>query len=223
MNNRIKLTLSKVVEKDFFNLVQLQQHGIADYNWTDVSNLSLDEQERQQLQALKQKIFYCDTHAFNEATIWARAIYPLLMLAEKADIQAWAGVEVSAKFPRFELEGIADGALARNIGGRVHTPYLIVVETKRGIENQDPLYQLYGQLLAAAHRNWQKSQQEPLEMFGCYTIADAWKFIRAEISGFDSDLPHMKLEPSREYTERLESETIYKILRLIVAKYLNHA
>jgi hypothetical protein len=216
-----RFTLSKIVERDFVTLVRLKPHKIADYNWTEVESLSLNAQEKQELEALKQKIFYCDTHSLNEATIWARAIYPMLVIAERGDIQAWAGVEMYAKYPKFELEGIADGALARSVSGRVQTPYLIVVEAKRGIENQDPLYQLYAQLLAAAHLNWEKSPQEKVEIFGCYTIADSWKFVRAEVSDFESDLPLMQVEPSREYTEKLESDTIYKILRLIVSKYLD--
>jgi hypothetical protein len=65
--------------------------------------------------------------------------------------------------------------------GMMESPYIVVVETKRGIDNQNPLFQLYGQLLAAAHLNWENENQEhsPQEIFGCYTIADSWTFVRA--------------------------------------------
>ncbi|MCY7320294.1 MAG: hypothetical protein LH660_00425 [Phormidesmis sp. CAN_BIN36] len=58
-----------------------------------------------------------------------------------------------------------------------------------------------------------------MEIFGCYTIADTWKFLRAEIENIDTEQPTMSLEYSREYVEKLETETIFKILKTIVARY----
>jgi hypothetical protein len=54
-------------------------------------------------------------------------------------------------------------------------------------------------------------------MFGCYTIADSWTFIRAEVECIDGDKPLMRLEISREYVEKLEAETIARILKKIVS------
>jgi hypothetical protein len=73
-----------------------------------------------------------------------RGIYPLLLLAKKGNIQAWAEVILQAQYSNFELEGIADGVLAKCVSGFVEVPYLVVVEAKRGLESQNPLYQLYG-------------------------------------------------------------------------------
>ena len=39
----------------------------------------------------------------------------------------------SRTYPKFELEGEADGALAPSIGGKIQPPYLIVHEAKRGV------------------------------------------------------------------------------------------
>jgi hypothetical protein len=50
--------------------------------------------------------------------------------------------------------------------------FLVVVEAKRGIEDSDPIPQLYGEMLAAARLNWQLDQQESQVIFGCYAIAD---------------------------------------------------
>lgn len=79
----------------------------------------------------------------NEATIWARGIYPLLLLAEQGNIEAWAGVAMRATYPQFEIEGIADGVLGKCVSGFIETPYLIVVEAKRGLEAPNRVYQLY--------------------------------------------------------------------------------
>jgi hypothetical protein len=118
----------------------------------------------------------------------------------------------------FEIVGMADGILGRSLAGRLVSPYLMVVEAKRRIEAIDPIPQLYGQLLAAAYVNWQAIAQEPQEIFGCYTIADSWTFLRAEINQIGSDRPHLLVKYSREYTEKTEVATILKILKAIVSR-----
>jgi hypothetical protein len=55
--------------------------------------------------------------------------------------------------------------------------------------------------------------------FGCYTVADTWSLVRAEVDGMEADIPTLRVEPSREYAEKLEAETIVKILKRIVSKY----
>jgi hypothetical protein len=156
----------------------------------------------------------------NEATIWSRGIYPLLFLVEQGQIQAWSGVALQATYPQFELEGIADGVLGKCVSGFIEAPFLIVVEAKRGLEAVNLVYQLYGQLLAAAHLNWENNSNDPQEIFGCYTVADIWTFIRAEVAGMTADRTTLRIEFSREYPEQVEAATIVKILKGIVARYL---
>ena len=75
-------------------------------------------------------------------------------------------------------------------------------------------------MLAAAHLNWEKDALPLQEIFGCYTIADTWNFVRAEVEGIEADVPTLRLEFSREYSEKLEIETIFKIVRAIVGKHI---
>lgn len=213
-----KLTFSGISASDLKPLIHLEERAIADYSWTQVETLALSETEQQQLQVIASRLLNYPLHLMNEATIFSRAIYPLLLLSEQNSIQAWAEVSLQAKYTRFELEGIVDAVLAKSIAGRLECPYLVVVETKRGVESKNPVFQLYAQILAAARLNWENTPLLPQEIFGCYTIADSWTFIRAEVEEIDSDLPVLRVEYSREYVEKLEAETIFKILKGIVSK-----
>jgi hypothetical protein len=121
-------------------------------------------------------------------------------------------------YSQFELDGVADGVMGYSVAGRLEMPYLVVVETKRGIENQNPIFQLYAQLLAAARLNWEGDRLSVQEVFGCYTIADSWTFVRAEVSEIESDRPTLKVESSQEYSEKSDAETILKVLKSIVAQ-----
>jgi hypothetical protein len=214
-----KLTFASLSLQEIKQNVQLREGKVGIYDWNQVDDLLLTPREQQQLADVRSHLVNRDTTLMNEATIWARAVYPLLLLAESNDIEAWAEIALSAQYQTFTLEGIVDGVLGRNVAGRLEAPYLIVVEAKRGIDAQTPVYQLYGQLLAAARLNWELEPKTPQEVFGCYTIADTWKFLRAEVEGIDTAQPTMRLEYSREYVEKLETETIFKILKTIVARY----
>lgn len=213
-----KLVFSKITRTDLKNIIHLEEKTVAAYDWTQTDSVSLTEREQYQLTEIKSHLLNYDTHLMNEATIWARAIYPLLLLAEQDNIQAWTEVFLKAQYVNFEVEGIADGTLGNCIAGFMESPYLVVVEAKRGLEGENPLFQLYGQLLAAAHLNWENDGKEPQEIFGCYTIADVWKFLRVEVKDITSDMPSMKVEYSREYLEKLEADTIFKILKKIVLR-----
>jgi len=213
-----KLTFASITLDDLNQVIDLKEQESVHHAWTQVDDCPLMPDEQRRLQEIQAGIVDEPLHVMNEATLWARAIYPLLMLAERDSIRAWGEVSLKARYPTFELEGIADGALGRSFGGRLQCPYLVVVETKRGIEGQNPIGQLYGQLLAAARLNWQRNQGDPQEMFGCYTIADSWTFIRAEVAGLDTDRPGLQVESSREYTEKVDAETILKLLKTIVAR-----
>lgn len=159
-------------------------------------------------------------HLLNEATIWGRAIYPLLPLGEQGEIRARAEVPISADYPQFRITGIADGALGKTVATRVVAPFFVLVEAKRGIEGSDPTIQLYGEMLAAAKLNWRQKPHEAQIIFGCYTIADTWTFLRGEVRDIDSDRPHLKIEYSQEYAQRHDSVTILKLIKLIVHKSL---
>jgi hypothetical protein len=200
--------------------VNLQEENLGEYEWTQVDSLSVSETEKFYLQGLIARLRQTSTLLINEATLWARAIYPLLVLAEQNPIQVWAQVPLQAHYAKFELEGIADGVLGRSVFGRLKSPYLVVVETKKGVDSQNPVCQLYAQLLAAAHLNWEQDHRLPQEIFGCYTIADCWTFVKAQVTDIDAETPTLRIEGSREYGEKYEAETIFKILKNIVSKHL---
>jgi len=215
-----KLVFSKVSKADLRRFVTLEEQGIQTYHWLNTDSVSLKSDDVQQLRYLQSHLLNYDTHLMNEATIWARGIYPFLLLAEEGFIQAWAEVPVQTQYAEFELEGILDGVLAKCVSGFVEVPYLVVVEAKKGLESQNPVYQLYGQLLAIARLNWETDQQSPQEVYGCYTIADVWKFVRAEVNSIDSNCVAMKVEASREYSAKTEGEIILKILKKIIHNYV---
>ncbi|MEB3273695.1 MAG: hypothetical protein VKJ85_07925 [Prochlorothrix sp.] len=181
-----KLLFSKLTKADLAKFVSLEDQGIKNHNWLNVESVSVELHEAQQLQYLQSHLLHYDTHLMNESTIWARAIYPLLLLAEKDFIQAWAEVSLQAQYTEFELEGIADGVLAKCVSGFVEIPYLVIVEAKKGLESQNPVYQLYGQLLAVARLHWEANQNNLQTVYGCYTIADVWKFVKADIRDINS-------------------------------------
>ncbi|MGK7902633.1 MAG: hypothetical protein AB4352_14700, partial [Hormoscilla sp.] len=112
-----KLTISELSKSDLKRLIEIEEQGIGNYEWLTVDEITLTENEQQQLQNIESRLLNYDTHLMNEATIWARGIYPLLVLAEQSNIQAWAGVSLQAKYAKFEIEGIADGVLGRCASG----------------------------------------------------------------------------------------------------------
>ena len=220
-----KLTFSTVTLALLRQVVNLQERDASEI-WLASAEIQLSDRERLQLEIIQSYLIHEKLHLLNEATLWARAIYPLLLIAEKTGIRAWSEVPLSAVYSQFEVDGIADGVMGYSVAGRLEMPYLVVVETKRGVENQNPIFQLYAQLLAAARLNWEgdslqdsKAERAPIqEIFGCYTIADSWTFVRAEVSEIESDRPTLKVESSQEYSEKSDAETILKVLKSIVAK-----
>ena len=147
-------SLSQLSEETLKALVTLHiQVGVSD-QWENMQQNALTPAERAQIDYLKSILRERDLVVMNEATLWARAIYPLLVLAEQTYVQAWAGVPLKATYSTFQLEGEADGALAPAAAGKPQQPYLIVHEAKRGVHSSDPQIQLYGEMLAAAWLNW---------------------------------------------------------------------
>ncbi|MFM5891127.1 MAG: hypothetical protein ACKOQS_23035 [Dolichospermum sp.] len=83
-----KITLSKISKADLKRIVYLQEQGINNYDWLNIEAVVLTEKEQQQINYLQSHLLNYDTHLMNEATIWARGIYPFLLLAEQGKIQA---------------------------------------------------------------------------------------------------------------------------------------
>lgn len=216
MEKLISSNLSLATLKRYINL---QEYGIAEYDWLNINDITLNTIEQQQIQYLKTVLQNSRMLLMNEATVWARGIYPLLNLAERDSITAWSAVSLHAAYAKFEIDAIADGVLGKCISGTLELPYLIIVEAKRGLEASNPVYQLYGQLLAAAQLNWEHDGHDPQEIFGCYTVSDIWTLIRAEVSAITTDKPTLRIEFSREYSEALEAEILIKILKRMLAKY----
>ncbi len=215
-----KFSFATISLDDLRSLIHLQEGFIGNYAWTQIDAIALTEHQQQRVNEVSSYLLNHDTTLMNEATVWGKAIFPLLTLAEQNHIEAWAEVSLRAKYKTFELEGVVDGVLGKSAIGRIEAPYLVVVEAKKGIDAQNPVYQLYGQLLTAAYLNWQLNQNDCQEIFGCYTIGDTWKFVRAEVSEIGSDRPTLTTEYSREYVEKLEAATILKLLKGIVQKHL---
>ena len=199
------------------SMVTMREKGVTPALW-DTTDVSLTEHERQGVEAIISSLAHKSILLMNEATIWSRAIYPLLVLAEQGDLEAWSQLPLKAQYPRFVLEGIADGAMGYNIAGPTKSFCLIVVGVKREPELQDPLSQLYGAMLAAARLNWEQDNRVPQEIYGCYTVADSWIFAHGLVADIESLQPTMTVALSRAYSEKVEAETILRILKSITGK-----
>src|SRR5262245_5086596 len=200
------------------SMVTLREKGVTPALW-DTTDVSLTEHERQRVETIISSLAHKSILLMNEATIWSRAIYPLLVLAEQGEIEAWAQLPLKAEYPGFVLEGIADGAVGYNISGPTKSFCLIVVEVKRESEEQDPLSQLYGAMLAAAKLNWAQDNRVPQEIYGCYTIADNWIFAHGLVDDIEDLRPTMTVALSRAYSEKVEAETLLRILKSITSKF----
>ena len=213
-------SLSQLSEETLDTLVTLREPTGVSSEWEKMK-VTLTEAECRKLDDRKAALRDIKLVALNESTLWARAIYPLLELAEQEHIKAWSGVPLKATYPAFQLEGEADGAFAPCIAGRMHLPYFVIHETKRGTNAPDPLYQLYGEMLAAAWLNWKRDTTSEQEIFGCYTVSDSWTFVQGVVCDIETEKPTFTVELSKEYNGILEAERIVQILKFIVAKYVN--
>ncbi|MFO0609811.1 MAG: hypothetical protein U0324_42020 [Polyangiales bacterium] len=210
-----RYTFSELDAATLRSLVTFRDLGVAAARWASLAQ-PLDARERARIDALRESLVDRPLTLLNEATIWSRAIYPLLVLAESREVQAFAQVPLEARFARFELAGTLDGALATSLSGTVEAPFLVVVEAKRGLEAVNPQWQLYGEMLAAMAANAGSSRAAPAVMYGCYTVSDTWTFVRGEGVSLDGDRPALTVESSREYSERAEAEQIVGVLKGIV-------
>ena len=213
-------TFSQLSEPALKALVTLHEEDGPPEVWEQMQ-LALPADEVRRLNDLKSTLHRRNLLGMNEATLWARAIYPMLVLAEQGSVQAWSSVSLKAEYPTFKLEGEADGALAPAVAGRIRPPYLIVHEAKRGIKAADPHYQLYGEMLAAAWLNWQSdTNAEEQEIFGCYTVNDIWIFARGRVTDIETEKPTLAAEFSPTYDGISDAENIVQLLKFIVAKQI---
>jgi hypothetical protein len=63
------------------SMVTVREMGVTPALW-DTTDVSLTENERQRVEAIISSLAHKSIVLMNEATIWSRAIYPLLVLAE---------------------------------------------------------------------------------------------------------------------------------------------
>ena len=210
---------SELTEETLDSLVTLHEKIGVSEAWAQMQ-ITLTAEEGKRIDIFRADLEELELIAMNEATLWSRVVYPLLVLAEQEHIRAWAGVPLKATYATFQLEGEADGALAPCILGRMRQPYFVVHETKRGVNAPDPLYQLLGEMLAAAWLNWKKDANPAPEIFGCYTVAASWAFVRGVVGEIDSEKPTFAVEKSRTYDGVSDAERIVQILKVIVAKHL---
>ncbi len=218
-----KLSLASVTLDDLATLARLESREMGSVTW-ETAVETLDDVAREQLRYLASKLATTRSTTLNEATIWSRAIYPLLELAENNSVRAWAEVPLSARDPYSdtELAGVIDGVLAAEgvLAGTPGIPFLLVVEAKRGMDGNDPRPQLIGALLAVLWTDLARGRdEETAASFGCFTVGDVWTFVRAEARAEPDDSPRPRLGVtlswSREYSERAEAEVILRALRHI--------
>ncbi len=216
----LSFTIGKLTYEDLASVVDLTEETSSIWQTLLTQALPLNEQELNQLRFITEKLRNIPTQTVNEATIWARAIYPMMVLAETDSIRAASEVPLAAKFPEFEIAGIADGVLGTLTGSRITAPFFVVFEAKRAIEGTDPIPQLYGELICAAYLNHQHSPQNPQTIFGAYTVADTWTFSKGEVCR-SSDRVQVRFDVSREFRQVFEAEEILKLLRAILKLNLN--
>ena len=97
-------SFAQLSEETLKALVTLNiQVGVSD-QWENMQKSGLTPAEGTQIAYLQSILRERDLVVMNEATLWARAIYPLLVLAEQAYVQAWTGIPLKATYPTFQLE-----------------------------------------------------------------------------------------------------------------------
>jgi hypothetical protein len=202
-------------------LADVEDRGIVNDLWEERGRGPLSAREESLLAEVHERLVSIKTLLVNEATLWARAIYPLLVLAERDNIRAFAEVPLSAAFGRGELRGEVDGALASmGIEGEATPPYLLVVEAKRGIEGHEPVAQLLGGLLCAARKNHKQRPRAEHLLYGVYTVAQVWTFVQATVTDLDGERPRVVAAFSGEFSEKTEATTILLLLKSVVAELL---
>lgn len=215
-----RLLFGQMSIDDVQRLVHLDDHGVRRAPWDELARGELTATEQCIVDHVTAGLQRVRPSVVNEATVWSRAIFPLLSLAEEEGVELQAEVPLLARIGDTEIAGCLDGALGKPFGGTLRAPFLVVVEAKRSVEGHDPIAQLYGEVLAAASLNALETGQSKQRIHGCYTIAATWAFVRADIEGLDTERPRFSVVSSPEISEKLEAATIVKIFKSIVALHL---
>ena len=213
-----RLLFAQLTRDDFLRLIRFHDHGARQEPWDELAKGEVTEKEQAFIDYVLAGLQRISPTLVNEATVWGRAIFPLLWLAETEGVVAQADVPLVARIGDVELAGSADGAFGTPIAGELSAPFLIVVEAKRGVEGYNPVMQLYGELLAAACLNARETGEVSQRIYGCFTVAATWTFVRADIAGLDGERPSFTVVSSSELSEKLEAATIVRILKSIVAQ-----
>ncbi len=101
------------------SLCRLTGHDVTDEPWRSLAATELSVDDRRLAAFYTSKNVSASATAMNESTVWARVIYPLLMLAEVRDVRAWSQVPIMASVPSRD----AAAALRRAAGARSVTQY----------------------------------------------------------------------------------------------------
>lgn len=214
-----RFNFANITLDDLRSAVTLRDHGLQRAPWGDFARGDLTVEEQQTVDRLSADLRRYQPSLVNEATVFARSVYPLLVLAEADGVQALAGVALSAQVGDVELAGLADAAIGRPMAGELRAPFLVVVEAKRGVEGANPVAQLYAELLATAWLNARETPPATGPVYGCYTVADSWTFVELTAEGIDTPRPTISMVTSPEYSEKVEAGTIARILKSIVASW----
>lgn len=214
-----RLLFAQVTLEDLQSLAQIKDVGLRSKPWDELARGDLTAAEEQIVAQISADLRRYQPSLVNETTVFARSIYPLLVLAETEGVQALADVGIRAQIGDVELAGMADGAMGRAVAGELRAPFLLLVEAKRGVEGVSPVAQLYAEMFAAALSNARESGRAGTTLYGCYTIADNWTFVQLTAEGLDSPQPALTIVTSSELNEKMEAGTIARILKSIVAEH----
>jgi hypothetical protein len=212
-----RLLFTQLTHDDLVSVVKLDDHGLRREPWNELARGELTEIQQRIVDYVTAGLEEFQPTLVNEATVWARAIFPLLMLAEAKGVQLQADVPLTARLGDVELAGCADGAFGTAFAGELRAPFVVIVEAKRGTEGSNPVTQLLGEMLAAACLSARETGRNRQQIHGCYTVADTWTFVRADVDGLDTERPTFSVVSSPEISEKSDAVRIVKILKSIVA------
>jgi len=214
------LPLAQLTFEQLSSFARIEGRAITPDLWISLEERPLDDDDRRQLAWIVRHLRGFHSAVVNESTLWARAVYPLLMLAERDDVRAWSQVPLRAQITlggvATELAGVVDGVLAREhaYGAEPAHPFLLVVEAKRGVDANDPRPQLLGAMLASLLA---RGAGPEAEQHGVYIVGDSWTFGGVTLRPIEEPPGKaLSIRGSREYTERTEAEAILRVVRGIV-------
>jgi ClpA/ClpB-like protein len=209
---------SELTPDSLNSIATIKEKGVTPGIWDNMEP-DLTEEEQRRVEIVVSSLQNKPVIQMNEATIWSRAIYPLLVLAEQDRLEAWAQLPLEAEYPGFGLKGIADGVVGHNISGLAKSFCLVLVQVKQGSGAQDPLIELFGVMLAAARSNWFLDKRDTQLIYGCYTIADNWIFVHGLVTDIETPRPTMTVSLSSAYSEVTKAQTILRVLKSIIGGF----